>query len=302
MLIEFACRAAMARNNVAFFCVGDMTERQMTMRFHIWLSKKSNMEKYCGDTLVPILDCVKNQENTCELKERECTQGLGIEEEDEIGKATFKRAPKSYCACVKCAKNNPSMFQGTYWYEERRKVKPLTWKEGLKEGRRFTDGLRAREFKLVSFPNTSINVKGIENQLGLWQQFENFVPDVIVIDYADILAPEDAKKEHRHQQNDTWKAMLALSQKWHCLVITATQADAAAFDAVSLKQKNFSEDKRKYGHVTGMLGLNQTEKEKIDGLMRINWLVLREGEFQVNSMCKIIQSLTIGRPILGSFF
>ena len=42
---------------------------------------------------------------------------------------------------------------------------------------------------------------------------------------------------------------------------------------------NFTEDKRKYGHVTGMLALNQTPTEKDIQGMRLNWLLLREAPF-----------------------
>ena len=124
---------------------------------------------------------------------------------------------------------------------------------------------------------------------------EGFIPDVIVIDYADILAPEDPRQQPRDQVNETWKALRRLSQERHCLVIAPTQANAASYDKWVQGMHNFSEDKRKLAHVTGMLGLNQTEEEKALHVMRLNWIVLRESPFNAQQCLWVGQCLEIGR-------
>lgn len=156
---------------------------------------------------------------------------------------------------------------------------------------------------MVTKPNKDMSVSNIVSQLDIWETFDGFVPDVVIIDYADILKgePGDERKETRDQQNGTWQALRALSQKKHCLVITATQTDAAAYDTKDLKLKNFSEDKRKYSHVTVMPGLNQTEEEKDRGVMRVNILLAREEVFDIRRMVHVLQCLQIGRPFIASF-
>jgi hypothetical protein len=144
-------------------------------------------------------------------------------------------------------------------------------------------------------PNSSINVNGIDGILQRWEHEKQFVPDVVVIDYADILAPEDPRREFRHQVNDTWKALRRLSQERHCLVIAPTQANASSYDADVQTMKHVSEDKRKWSHVTGALGLNQTQAEKDMGLMRLNWVVLREAEFMTHRCLYVGQCLALGR-------
>ena len=301
MLMELAKRAAKARCNVAFIGAGDMTQDPMVVRWHVSLAAKSNKEKYCGDLLIPVLDCVHNQTNNCRKSCRTSTCGIGIESEKET--IPFNEAPKSYCPCSVCDKLSQSRFRGAVWYERKNIPSVLTWREGLRHGRQFMKRLKGRDFKLACYPSRSINVQDIKTQLDIWEHFEGFTPDVVVIDYADILAPESTSKgEFRHEQNETWIAMRALSQERRCLVITATQADAASYEAINLRPKNFSEDKRKYGHVTGMLGLNQTDEDKRRGIMRINWLVLREGEYKVTHMVKILQCLQIGKPMIASYW
>jgi len=126
---------------------------------------------------------------------------------------------------------------------------------------------------------------------------------VIIIDYADLLVPE-VKMDFRHQQNEIWKGLRSLSQEKHALVVTATQADAKSYEADLLKLKNFSEDKRKYAHVTACYGLNQDkdDREKGMGIMRINEIVIREGEFSNRNEVKVLQNLRRGRPFLTSYF
>jgi hypothetical protein len=87
-------------------------------------------------------------------------------------------------------------------------------------------------------------------------------------------------------------------------VVTATQADAKSYDQDRLKLANFSEDKRKYAHVTAMYGLNQDkdDREKKIGIMRINEIVIREGEFSATNEVYVLQNLRRGQPHLGSYW
>jgi len=150
--------------------------------------------------------------------------------------------------------------------------------------------------------NGTLTVGKIRSLLSLWEKRDGFVADLIVIDYADLLTSERGG-EFRHQQNEIWKALRGLSQEFHCLVVTATQADAASYEQKRLKLKNFSEDKRKYAHVTAMYGLNQdpNDREKQIGLMRINEFVLREGDFANVIEVYVLQKLKKNRPLLGSY-
>ncbi len=85
---------------------------------------------------------------------------------------------------------------------------------------------------------------------------------------------------------------------------SVTQSDADSYERDRLKSKNFSEDKRKYGHVTAMYGLNQdkTDREKEIGIMRINEIMLREGAFSSINEVYVLQNLKRGQPCLSSYW
>lgn len=290
-------QAHRGRCNVAEFQVGDLSEAQRVRRQHIYLSKKSDLSKYCGELLVPVLDCEYNQKDTCEKKYRLGSYGII----DKDGNVEEDFDPK-YKICTLCQKKSPRDFKGALYHELRPAVDPLTWREAWKAGQEYKNKVRAKGYKLSTHSNNSINVEGIRNILKLWEDQEGFIPDVIIIDYADILAPErGGTKEFRHQQNETWKALRRLSQDLHCCVITATQADAASYGQKSVTRANFSEDKRKFAHATAMYALNQTPEEKRKGLMRIGPLVVREDDYDENYNVHVGQCLQIGRPYLFSY-
>lgn len=136
--------------------------------------------------------------------------------------------------------------------------------------------------KVSTHPTGTLNISDIDSILDQWRLDDDFIPDLIIIDYADILAPEESKRRYEHDRNvinDTWKAMRRLAQKRRALVITATQASAKAYNQRTQTMASFGEDKRKMAHVTGMFALNQTAEEKEMNGMRLNWIVLRGAPF-----------------------
>jgi hypothetical protein len=188
-------------------------------------------------------------------------------------------------------------------HEHRETTDILEWQAAWKSLQKITKTkIKSDEtyFKLSTHPNDSINVQGIRNVLNGWERNDGFVPSVVVIDYADILAPPPNSGEGRDQTNATWKQLRRLSQELHCLVVTATQADAASYSADTISRKNFSEDKRKLAHCTGMVGLNATAPEEERNLMRLNWVVLREGAFSASKCVHVATCFDICNPAVLS--
>ncbi len=154
-------------------------------------------------------------------------------------------------------------------------------------------------FKLSTHPARTLSVNGITSILKNWER-NDFVPDVLVIDYADLLAPLDGKDDRRDQINETWMALRALSQSLHCLVVTATQAKALAYNADVMRIEHFSDDRRKIDHVNAMIGINQTTDEKRINVQRLNFISLREGEFDPCRCVHLAGCLAISDPCVLS--
>ena len=296
-LMWLAEMARKSRCNVAYFSCGDMSEDQQVRRHHIYLARKSDDPRYCGELLVPILDCEKNQKGTCKLR---CRKGKHCIV-DEEGLFDFEDAPH-HIPCNVCQKDDPKEYVGAVWHTKRGSVKPLTWQEAFKTGQEYKKKVRAKGYKLKTVPNDTLSITGMRNYLDLWERTEGFIPDVILCDYMDLLIPEEGSGSvPRDQENKKWKAGRRMSQELHCCFISVTQSDAASALVPIITTANFSEDKRKFAHVTAMYALNQFGDEKSRGIMRVGPLVVREDQFDVRNMVHVLQCISMGQPYLSSF-
>ncbi len=312
MLLDMAVRAMRQGKRVAFFQAGDMTEDQQLMRMAIYLAKKSNKPEYTGKMHRPVRDCMWNQLDECDLDEREVD--FGIFKSTDQNFEDYHKWKNNKENLIEAKKNNPDYSPcsnckywrynkwGVSWLKEEYVDGALEYEEALQKVNGFLERNKG-EFKLATYDNGTLTVPTIEGRLNLWEKEEGFVADLILVDYADLLV-SDKYNEFRHKQNDVWASLRGLSQSKHALVVAPTQADAKSYESGLLKLSNFSEDKRKYSHVTYMAGLNRDPSgyEKELGLMRINDLVAREGEFNNARQVYVIQNLSRGRPVLGSFW
>ncbi len=160
--------------------------------------------------------------------------------------------------------------------------------------------LSKNSFRLCVFPTGSINVGDIKVHLDNLDHYNHFIPDVIIIDYADILAPErEWAKEERHKLNETQKALRGLAQERHCVVITGTQTTRDTFKN-KIEEDSIAEDVRKLAHATSVIALNQTKEDKKKNVMRVSMLVARDDEFHIDDEVVCLQCLKIGKPCLDS--
>lgn len=190
-------------------------------------------------------------------------------------------------------------------YIESKKLK----KKGLTAGminkkRKQVQGMVSEgRIQMINKPQYSMCVSDIRTDLDNLEYYHGFVPDVILVDYADILAPEkySERREERHRINETWGSLRGLAQEKHCLVVTVSQTNKATFKK-DIEQDDLAEDIRKMAHVTHMISLNQTNEDKKRGFMRVGTLALRDDEFFVDNEVIVLQCLPIGKPYLDSRF
>ena len=297
-MFEIAIRAIFARCNVAIFQAGDLTQDQGLLRFYKQISRSVSHEehKVCGGmALIPIKDCTQNQDGSCTSINRRQKDTLLNADGD---KPEWANRPRKYRTCTECENVGVEYAKDT-WFVEQEIDRGVDIRDYKVIADRLLGRTLGRQFRMSSHVNGSISVTEISRIVKRWKR-EGWIPDVIVIDYADILAPEKiSQKEFRHSENDKWRALRRLSQDYNCLVVTATQTDTKSYDVADLSLGNFSEARTKADHVTGMVGLNQTPEEKKAQVMRLGWLALREGEFNCARQVLCYQCLRLGTPYLG---
>lgn len=313
LLMDAAIRAAKQGKNVAFFQAGDMSQRQMERRQAIYLSKKSDLQKYCGPLYVPILDCIHNQIGTCELIEREGGKDMdspfsGLDKKkvkQDITSNELKEVFEDYedhVPCYNClrSKKYSFNFNGSIWYRKRKLVEPLTWKDANRLVNKKHKSMLSR-IKLITSSSEALTMQKQNAELDILEK-QGFFSHVIIGDYLDIYEPDrdTLSMSLRDQENKKWQRGRRLSQDRNCLYLSGSQCDAPGLTKKFLSKENFSNDKRKLDHVTAMFGINMTDEEKRKGISRINDIAARETEGASFVYC--LHRLQLGRPILGSFY
>lgn len=161
---------------------------------------------------------------------------------------------------------------------------------------------RGGEVWIKVVPADSVSIEDIETEMDNMNYYDNYLPDIVVIDYADILKPSSItyKNEYRHQLDHTWKTMRRIAQDRNILVVTASQTSRAGFSQ-DANESILAEDVRKINHVSKMIAINQTKKDRINGMVRIEQLAERDGR-RCLKQAVVLQCLEIGRPYLDSRF
>ena len=161
-------------------------------------------------------------------------------------------------------------------------------------------GMGEDRIKLSVTPTKQLGVAGIKGMVdNLGRQ--GWVPSIVVLDYADLLAPPAGfQGESRDAINENWAELRALAFK--ACVVTATQVKRTAYKAEVISMDDTADDKRKLAHVTAMYGINQSEEEKKQQVFRLNHVVLREGSYVGSECLYTAGCLAVANPcILSSF-
>jgi len=160
---------------------------------------------------------------------------------------------------------------------------------------RFKGGL-----KLDALPAYGATVEDIFNIVEDLEYYDNYCPDVIVIDYADIIRPSlgESRFEYRHQLDSIWKKLRGYAHQKNVLLVTATQSTRkGALQDVT--EGDVAEDIRKLNHVSKMISINQDKQEHQYNISRVRLIKEREGRKGRDDVV-VLQSLDIGKVHLDS--
>ena len=297
ILQEIAIEAMFKKLKVVFISL-EMHERDMNNRIYKRLTGTADPDG--GEAVYPCFDCFLNQSNTCKKNERACKIGL-LDEEEGTKPEEFN--PKSlYVPCTYC-KDNPE-FRKNYvmdtWFETFKR--PPFSERYVKNHLKTLSKQFSKYFRFKKYPRFSANISDVMRDLDILEKVDDYVPDIIVIDYADILKPESGASEGTAQLDDTWKTLSRLAGERHAIVFTASQVNRGALSKDVVEQQDLAMWIGKLGHVDAMFSLNQTNEDKRNGIMRLGTLVKRFDEFDSQKTCQLIQNLKFGQFCLDSHY
>lgn len=290
-LEECAILSAIARKPTAYISL-EMNNNTNAERL---FKRITAMGDNGGNYLYPVADCQKNQSNECHLPQRTCRTRLL---DDTNQKPAFADAPPAYTACAVCRTTEPDLYVADSWLTivERKTLS----ERAVRSGARGFVLRYGSNMRIKSYPAYSANLRKIKADLDFLAMSEGFYPKTIVIDYADILAPDNPKLTGRDRVDDTWKLLKNLADERKCLVVTASQSNRKSIEKKTIGQVDTGEDIRKVAHVDVMFGLNQTPVEKRRRVMRIGVVAHRHQDDAVGSQVLVMQQLQVGQVLLDS--
>ncbi len=291
-LMEVALWAVLSGLKVAFFSL-EMLDTGLGGRI---LTRMTSLAKQGGIFYYPVFDCVKNQDGTCNKKERINKVTLLIEGK----KPSIDLTSKNYKPCLMCRGRRDYSVANWWVSMDREKLSFNKAMEKLK-GFETMYGL-GDKFRLMTYPPLRANLSTIEGDLEKIEEFEGFVPDLIIMDYADILRPEVGEEITIESTGQTWIALKSLAADRKCCVITATQTNRKSGDKKNVRGTDVAWDIRKMDHIDLGYALSQTPYEKQEGVMRVGVAYFRWGDSDENKHVVVLQNLEMGVSVLDSEF
>lgn len=286
-LMEFAFHALSYRRRVAYISL-EMSDKKCSRRFYQRLTA-TTQEEEDSPTTYSLLDCKYNQINQCNKTGRTCRVPLPTE----------NNPSPTYMPCTICNGVDPD-YEVAYYKTSiiRPGINiPITQRAASSFLRQYG----RNHFRAISYPPFTCNLKTINQDLDVLVS-DGFIPDVVVIDYADILAPETMRGEVRHQIDDTWKSLKRMAAERKINVVTATQGNRASLAKDIIEQTDTSEDIRKLAHPDIFFALSQSRKEKQMNALRLNILAHRWRHFDPYHNLMVTYNFDVGQPMLDTSF
>jgi len=137
------------------------------------------------------------------------------------------------------------------------------------------------------FPSKSITTNDIIAYIDMLRVTYNFEPDILFVDYADLMNPVDPQKDERLRQAKAFEDLFSLAGTLQIPVWTATQANASAYTAAkekrNIEMQDASESKNKAFTADLVVSLQSLEKspDGSTGRSRLYIAKYRHGVSQV---------------------
>lgn len=126
------------------------------------------------------------------------------------------------------------------------------------------------EGKLIvkEYPTKSASVNSLKNHIEKLMN-RDFKPDIIIVDYADLLRPVSALREKRHELETIYEQLRGLAQTYKCCVWTASQTNRSGLNAEVITMESISEAFNKCFVADFIFSISRTVEDKLNNEGRI---------------------------------
>tara|TARA_R100001460_G_scaffold77524_2_gene118465 strand:+ start:3548 stop:4903 length:1356 start_codon:yes stop_codon:yes gene_type:complete len=96
-----------------------------------------------------------------------------------------------------------------------------------------------------------------------------FKPDVIIVDYADLLRPTSGLREKRHELETIYEQLRGLAQEFECCLWTASQTNRSGLNAEVITMESISEAFNKCFVADFIFSISRTAEDKLNNQGRV---------------------------------
>ena len=131
---------------------------------------------------------------------------------------------------------------------------------------------------IKEFPTGTASVNTLRAHLQNLEREFGIKPDVIFVDYADIMKSTSEYSERRYNLTSIYESLRALAMEIDIPIWTATQANRDAINSPKFDLKVISESLGKAQTADLILGIGRTEEDKLEKRAKMMILKNRNGE------------------------
>lgn len=132
------------------------------------------------------------------------------------------------------------------------------------------------QLRIKFYPKKSVGISAIRNHLQKLES-ENFKPDMIILDYLDLLRAGSVKKELRHELGETYDEFEALNQELNTVGVSGSQINRGGFKADTISMADISEAFNKNFGSYLTLGLTRNDNDKVNNTGKLTVCKNRSG-------------------------
>lgn len=240
-----------------------------------------------------ILHRLKIVHITLELSEERVAQryfqalfAIAKREAEEIWQASFEKDRKGRLIEIDSQQVTPTLTLDDPQIRKKLGVKVDKW------------GVKFDKVLIKEFPTGKLTVNQIEAYLDSLEVSHGFIPDLLLIDYIDMMRVDS--RNYRHDLGRIYREVRGIGVERNIGIATCSQSHRQGMNVRLITEGNVSEDFSKIGTVDTVITFSQTKHERDIGLARLH--VANSRIDDDNYTVLLTQNYKIGQFVIDSAF
>lgn len=136
---------------------------------------------------------------------------------------------------------------------------------------------KAGRLIIHEYPSGSMSPKMLRRLIEKYRN-RGVIFDLVVVDYADIMAPDFRTDNVIENSKEIYIGLRALAFEFDCAMLTATQSNREGIKAVVVKAEHVAEDYNKIRTADLVISINASDEERANGEARLYFAASRNQE------------------------